>query len=187
MTSSQLSRKGGWIQTFTGRQFWPLDPRPEDVDIKDIAHALSMTCRYGGHCKVFYSVAEHSLHVSDAVEEAGGDTAEQFLALLHDAAEAYLCDVPSPVKPNLPGFYAIESKVEAAIAESLGLPSLDKTPLIDEMDTRILVDECEVVMGVNSLDWARQHGPKVGLRICAWTPRDAEDLFMSRFWSLRGA
>lgn len=57
-------RAGDWMQTFTGRQFWPMDPRPEDLDILDIAHALSLLCRFGGHCQRFYSVAEHSVHVS---------------------------------------------------------------------------------------------------------------------------
>lgn len=60
-------RRGDWIQTFTGRRFWPLDPRPEDVCIEDIAHALSLKCRFGGHCTRFYSVAEHSVHVSNYV------------------------------------------------------------------------------------------------------------------------
>lgn len=59
-----------WIQTFTGRQFWPLDPRAEDVDIRDIAHALSMKCRYNGHCREFYSIADHSCRVAEVIHNA---------------------------------------------------------------------------------------------------------------------
>ena len=61
------ARKGDWMQTYTGRQFWPIDPRANEVHIEDIAHALSMMCRYNGHCRTFYSVAEHSVLVSQHV------------------------------------------------------------------------------------------------------------------------
>jgi hypothetical protein len=77
------SRRGDWMQTFTGRRFWPLDPRGEDVLIEDIAHALSLLTRYGGHCTRFYSVAEHSVLLARAA------TPENALwLLLHDASEA---------------------------------------------------------------------------------------------------
>lgn len=82
-----------WIQTFLGKPFWPLSPRPEDIDIRDIAHALAMTCRFTGHSQKFYSVAEHSVRVSRIVPA-------QFAlhGLLHDASEAYLCDLSRPIK-----------------------------------------------------------------------------------------
>ncbi|MBF0612521.1 MAG: hypothetical protein HQL55_15470, partial [Magnetococcales bacterium] len=77
-----------WIQTFTGRQFWPLAPVLEHIHVQDIAHALSLLCRFNGHCQKFYSVAEHSLHVATILppELAGW-------GLLHDASEAYLADL----------------------------------------------------------------------------------------------
>jgi len=65
-----LQRNGDWIQTFSGLQFWPLDPRPDEINIEDIAHALSLQCRFGGHCNRFYSVADHSIHVSMLVENS---------------------------------------------------------------------------------------------------------------------
>lgn len=82
-----------WIQTFTGKQFWPLTPKAEDVCIEDIAHALAFKCRFGGHCKTFYSVAEHSCRVAEILRPE-----HQLIGLLHDAAEAYLPDVAAPIK-----------------------------------------------------------------------------------------
>src|SRR3990167_8105269 len=88
-------RTGDWIQTYMGSAFYPLDPRPEDVDIRDIAHSLSLMCRFNGHCTKFYSVAEHSLHVVEGVAfTTNWNTFEMRRALLHDSAETYLSDVP---------------------------------------------------------------------------------------------
>jgi hypothetical protein len=88
-------RKGSWQQTFTGRQFWPCDPRPEDVCLEDIAHHLALMCRFGGACRVFYSVAEHSVRVAELVwDRTNGDREAALAGLLHDASEAYLVDIP---------------------------------------------------------------------------------------------
>ena len=83
----------GFIGTFSGLRFWPLDPNPEKILIADIAHALAHQCRFGGHASKFYSVAEHSVHVSKLClpEHA-------LWGLLHDASEAYLVDLPRPLK-----------------------------------------------------------------------------------------
>lgn len=100
-----------WIQTYTGKQFDLVNPDPTLVDIEDIAHALAMTCRFGGHTEKFYSVAEHSLVVS-----ANVDPEHAFLALLHDAAEAYIGDLVRPFKLLLcPQVNEIESRIMAAI------------------------------------------------------------------------
>ena len=120
-------RHGDWIQTYTGRQFFPLDPRADDIDIVDIAHALSRVCRFNGHCVRPYSVAEHSLHVALHVTWDAGAEADRttvLAALLHDASEAYLCDVPRPIKtmPEMAPYRAMESNVEAIIAAKYGLP-----------------------------------------------------------------
>jgi uncharacterized protein len=99
-------RKGDWMTTFSGVQFWPLDARPGEIRLEDIAHALAQQCRFAGHTRVFYSVAEHSVRVAAEVrrrllalevDESVRRLVEK-KALLHDATEAYLLDVPRPLK-----------------------------------------------------------------------------------------
>src|SRR5258708_302056 len=92
----QKDRRGNWMQTYTGRAYWPADPRAEDVCIEDIAHALSLLCRYTGHCKRFYSVAEHSILISQVVPPEYA-----FFGLMHDAQEAYINDLARPIKPSV--------------------------------------------------------------------------------------
>src|SRR5689334_2642685 len=103
--------RGDWMQTFTGRRFYPLSPRPGEIDPADIAHALSLLCRYGGHVDRFYSVAEHCVLMSQAVAPE-----DALAALLHDATEAYVVDVPRPLKRQLAGYREIEEQVWFAIA-----------------------------------------------------------------------
>src|SRR5262245_47792896 len=97
-------RLGDWMQTVGGTQFWPLDPRPHEFDINHIAHALGNMCRFNGHCRRFYSVAEHCVLVSRACSAANA-----LWGLLHDMSEAYIADVIRPVKPHLSNYKSIES------------------------------------------------------------------------------
>jgi 5'-deoxynucleotidase YfbR-like HD superfamily hydrolase len=99
-----------FITTYTGKKFHYLSPTPEEIDIKDIAHALSLTCRFGGHCRSFYSVAEHSVRVAAEVPASSA-----LFALLHDAAEAYLPDIPSPMKQDYKKWQALEGRIEKVI------------------------------------------------------------------------
>lgn len=96
------TRRGGWMQTFSGVAFWPLDPRADELRLVDIAHALSNVCRFAGHCREFYSVAQHSVLVASLVEPA-----VRPFALLHDAGEAYFGDLVRPIKSS-PGMEAME-------------------------------------------------------------------------------
>lgn len=130
-------RRGDWIQTFTGRQFWPIDPRPEDVEIEDIAHALSLLCRFTGHVREFYSVAQHSVLVACLVEEQHPDLA--LAALLHDASEAYLVDVPRPIKPFLDGYRIIEQAVSHVIAERFNVNPLHLDDQVVKGADRVLL------------------------------------------------
>src|ERR1039458_2829532 len=110
----------GSIRTYSGLIFWPLNPDPALIRIEDIAHSLAHQCRFGGHSRVFYSVAQHSVRVSEICA-----TEDALWGLLHDASEAYLVDVPAPLK-QLPAVAAnrrAEQRLQAIIFERFGLPA----------------------------------------------------------------
>lgn len=144
-------RRGDWMQTFTGRQYWPIDPRPADVSLEDIAHHLAMICRYGGACSRHYSVAEHSVYVSYLVPP--GLAAH---ALLHDASEAYCNDIVRPVKRHLAGYEEIEGLNVAVIGEAFGLSGLtpDECRAIKDADNAILLAEQAQLMAAPPAKWA---------------------------------
>lgn len=135
--------RGPWIQTYTGIKFYPLDPKPEEVVIEDIAHALSRICRYGGQPSMHYSVAEHSVLVSHLVLPRYA-----LDGLMHDAAEAYVGDVLRPIKrlPMFDAYVNAEANVFEAIAKKFGLHTDEAThDAVKEWDDRILVDEVKAV------------------------------------------
>ncbi len=105
------------IQTYSGMLFDLEDPYPDNICTEDIAHALSLTCRFAGHTRQFYSVAQHSLLVSRLVPSY-----YKLSALLHDAAEAYLVDIPTPLKSLLSGYSNLEKYILRAIREKYNLP-----------------------------------------------------------------
>lgn len=168
------ARRGDWIQTAMGRQFWPMDPREGDVFIDDIAHALSLLCRFGGHCQRFYSVAEHSVLLARAAPAL-----YQKWALLHDASEAYLVDVPRPIKPFLVGYSEAEAKIMEAVAVRfhlhLGLPDI-----IKQLDKRILMDERAQNMARAPIEWSTATEP-LGVELQFWSPELARAEFLVTF------
>jgi hypothetical protein len=112
------TERGHWIQTYTGRRFYLTDPRPEDLDIIDIAAALSKCCRFTGHGLVPLSVAEHSVLVKRDLYDGGvRDVRVLRRGLLHDAAEAYLGDMSRPLKSCLPEYRIIEDRVMRVVAQ----------------------------------------------------------------------
>lgn len=170
-------RIGDWMQLVSGQQFWPLDPRVEEIDIGDIAHALSMQCRYGGHCLRFYSVAEHCCHVSDACPDEYA-----LWGLLHDASEAYLTDVIRPIKPMLTGYKALEERLMACICERFGLP-VEQPAIVSELDRRILGNECASVMALPPVPWYHTGEPIATLTFLpCWSPAMAREQFLTRFY-----
>ena len=171
-------RKGDYIQTFTGRKFWPLEPRPDEVCIDDIAHALSMLCRYNGHCLKFYSVAEHSVHVAQWLLDNGYPCETILAGLLHDATEAYVADVPRPLKQSLPTYKDAENKVWRAIAARYGLDA-ELPAEVHEADNRILSDEIQ--QNMKPMEWHAGHDDPLGVELEFWTPAQAEREFISMF------
>lgn len=111
-----LYRKGKAIVTYNGISFWPTDPRPEEINIEDIAHSLSMLCRFNGHVEEFYSVGDHSIRVSYACPPEYA-----LYGLLHDASEAYLSDIPTPLKGSLPRYKEYERILQSMIYRKYGL------------------------------------------------------------------
>lgn len=134
-----MKKSDAWVQTYSGKKFFPLDPKLEDICIEDIAHALSNICRFNGHCKEFYSVALHSVLVCDQVSKE----AKPF-ALLHDASEAYLCDIARPIKSKLPSYVRKEDKIQSLIFEKFTLWNFIPSHLAEEIhvaDLRLLATE----------------------------------------------
>lgn len=122
------------IRTYSGLYVDPLDPDPEVITIGDIAHALSMECRWNGHAQRFISVAEHSLNVVQYIRERHPDNFSlQLQALMHDASEAYLKDLPSPVKDRIPGYRQAQDHLMEIIAEKFCF-AFPFNPIVKEAD-----------------------------------------------------
>ena len=170
-----------WIQTISGKKF-PIDqPDPSLIDIEDIAHALSLLVRFNGHCTRFYSVAEHSVHVSHEI-----DPSLALAGLLQDAAEAYLGDVPSPLKRELGDFKQFEHRMESAIGAAFGIDAaLFKDSELKRADTQLLVDEKAVLMVAEPEEWpAGAPAVKNPGQIECWSPETAKARFLERFAEL---
>lgn len=151
---SPENRRGDWMQTFSGGQFWPLDPRPSDIHLVDIANALARICRFGGHVTVpHYSVAQHSVLVVSIVDRQRSVTpsALRRAALLHDAAEAYVGDVIRPLKHGGGPFDTDEMKmaekrIEWAIGERFGVDLVNLPQSVKDADNIALATERRDVM-----------------------------------------
>jgi len=162
-------RNGDWMQTFTGKQFWTLDPRPSEISIVDIAAALSKACRYAGHCLRFYSVAEHCVLMHDCAVSRGYDARLCRAALLHDASEAYLTDIPRPIKPSLTGYHAVEDRLMRVIAGQFDF-DWPVPASIKHLDDAILIDEMRQNMAPPPADWNLTERDGLGVRLRCWTP-----------------
>lgn len=173
-----VTRRGDWMQTYRGQMFWPMDPHPDEVDIVDIAHALSNACRYAGHVREFYSVAEHCVLMSRAMTTLN----DRRWALLHDATEAYLVDVPRPVKPHLAGYREAEAALMAVIAKRFRLIG-EMPETVKRADNGILQDERNQAMSPSEHVWAFD-APPLGVTLRFWRPEEAEREFLIAFSEL---
>lgn len=137
-----------WIETYTGRRVFPLRPDPQTIDLIDIAHALSHLCRFTGHCKRFYSVAEHSLWVERLIQ----DDSHRRAALLHDAAEAYIADVARPVKDRL-GIGYVENELLQAIGRRFQIDLINLPEEVIHLDNTMLSTEAYYLMPSKGEEW----------------------------------
>lgn len=169
-----------WLQTYTGKQFFPMTPDPHSVDLEDIAHALSMQCRFNGHVREFYSVAEHSVLMADAYLRDFGALADDDTArhmLLHDAAEAYVGDMIRPLKHDIPAFRIVEGVVLRAIWARFDL--IEILPVVvSEYDGRILRDEKAVLLPETPSEWSFGYDNPLNVAIQCWTPAEAKRQFL---------
>lgn len=169
------------IQTASGREFHLVTPSPDSIVIEDIAHALSHLCRYTGHCQTFYSVAQHSYLVSRIVEETEPEHALR--ALLHDASEAYLGDVSSPLKQLLQDYRLLEANVMDAINFKFGITGPEPR-CIKTADIIALKTEKRDLMP-NGWEWEyyAAYAPRAR-PITALPPPLARNLFLNRYHEL---
>lgn len=146
---SPAIERNGAFRTYTGRTVRYLDPRPEDIAIEDIARGLAMKCRWNGHLHRFYSVAEHSLRVAAIVSPAN-----RLWALLHDAAEAYLNDIPKPLKelPEMAPYREAEARMMRAICERFLLP-FEEPEEVRRADRWMLGIEARDLFGADHREW----------------------------------
>lgn len=173
--------KADWIETASGKQFTPLAPRAEDICIEDIAHALSNLCRFGGHVAQFHSVAAHSLLVSRHCKPENA-----LWGLLHDGSEAFLVDVPRPIKldPFMGRYREAEAVLQAQICAKFGLLEV-MPPDVHEADQRVLLAEKRDLMGGQQWDakWVNGLTP-IPTPIVSYSPSMAKYLFLQRFKEL---
>jgi hypothetical protein len=174
-----------FIITASGRRFYPLNPRVEDVHIEDIAYVLAGEWRFGGHCNPRISVAQHSVMVSERLEETSGDA---LAGLLHDASEAYMRDLNRPIKVKMADYGRYEAAIMAVIAERFGF----KWPLpesVHEADRRMLATEADACMDTTDPEFYTSC-PSVPRRynlvIEPWGMDRAEREFLDRFNQLTG-
>lgn len=171
------SRRGNPIETYSGTYFYPLDPRPDDVHVTDVAHGLANTCRYAGQCKFFYPVALHSVYVSRELEAEYGPTV-QLYGLFHDAAEAYVTDVPRPIKGELEGYEEIERNILDAVWDRL-----DVAPPIDEQwqavmdaDERLFRYEADELLS----ELQPSSVPRRSYELSPRSPKEVRETFLAR-------
>lgn len=169
-----------WIETYSGKYFDFLDPKPNQIDIEDVAHGLSNMCRYTGQCLHYYSVAEHSVLTSTLVPKELA-----LVALLHDASEAYLADIASPVKQYLSQYKIIENKIMLAIANKFDFD----WPLPEQVrqaDFTMLSTEAYHLIPSRGVTWQwpedRPYAHNISIQCLE--PKKAKHLFLERFKEL---
>jgi uncharacterized protein len=176
---------GPYLQTVSGRWVNPFDPDPTQLDAGDISRALANQCRFGGHCRVFYSVAQHCVIVSRVVEQRGGDVEDVFAALMHDASEAYLGDMPHPLKHRSAlgaAFRDAEAALDAAIRDRFKIKA--DVPEVKRVDRALLATERRA-FSAEAWHWPELEDVEpLDLELTAWSPDKAADEFARRYAEL---
>lgn len=169
------------IRTYSGIMMDPMKASCADINVVDIAHALSHLCRFGGHCPRFYSVAEHSVLVAKALLPYGTHIA--LAGLFHDATEAYMQDLVSPLKHRLPDYMDAEDCLESVIALKLRVDF--SHPVIKKFDKRIACDEYEQAFGTEAIPTFGDTWAPLGVKLGFLTPAEAEREFLWQYTLLK--
>lgn len=147
-----------FITTYSNISMDPLTPDPKDIEIVDIAHALSLLCRANGHFPHFYSVGQHCINCANEAKARGFSERVQLACLLHDASEAFISDITRPVKKSLPTYLSIEKALQTVIYQKY-LPSPlteDELSKVAEIDDTLLYHEFWVISGRKVFDTVPQ-------------------------------
>ncbi len=166
------------METYGGLMVNPFQIEPEQILIGDIAHALALQCRYNGHCKYFYSIAQHSVLVAERYK----DKRMSLFGLLHDAAEAYLGDLIAPLKAEIPEYTVREKQLQAKIFNRFcgGIPDAREHGLLKRTDGRLLMAEAAHLMSSSGIGWGNSAIPLPFVPEFL-EPQDAERQFLQTF------
>lgn len=170
-----------WIQTLSGQRFYPLNPKPDTIKIQDIANALSKQCRFSGQIQEFYSVAEHSIYVSYLCNQE-----DALFGLLHDASEAYLVDVPRPLKQSGKFQHYIDAeKVLQEMIYTKYCNSPKEPESVKKADMIMLATEANQVYPSLRSDWTLPATPSI-IKLNFLNHNKAREAFINRFAELSG-
>lgn len=173
-----------FIATYTGKKFFLLEPRIEDIDVIDIAHSLAMQCRWTGHCRHHYSIAQHAYYCSLI-----GPEEEAFQRLHHDDSEAYIADMNRPLKHYTEAgaaYKKVEKPLQDLIYDAMGLSRIEHES-VHLADHAMLYAEKSQIMGY-LFDEAEKWTPdeaQANIKIEQWTPEYAEHMYLKRHWELQ--
>jgi len=156
-----------YIQVNSGRRFYVLNPRKEDIIIEDIAHALSNLCRFTGHGDRFYCVGEHSILCYLVAKELNLSPKLQMYALCHDASEAVMNDLARPVKQQVPQYKEVEDNVMKVMWEVVGVPcpTQEEYEIVKKIDNTVLLLELTQLMKRDLKDYPKLDVFDVYIRI----------------------
>lgn len=170
-----------WIQTFTGKKFFPLNPNIDDIDIIDIARSLSHQCRFSGHIKHFYSVAQHAVYVSYLCDEKDANE-----GLNHDDSEGYIIDLPKPLKDSgyFDNFKEKENNLQKMIYKKFCNTEIEP-PSVKIADMIMLSTEANCLLNNKHPDWTLPTEP-INFKIEYMSPDVAQKFFLDRFYELNG-